>query len=298
MISLKDRIRLVTSSSLLVKTLPFELKAIYLKQNILQTKDAGITNEKYLDRDVVISLTTYGKRIYTVALAIESLMEQTLKANKIVLWLDYSFKNKMLPMSLRMLQDRGLTVKYCEDIKSYKKLIPALKAYPDSIIITTDDDLLYEYDFIEKLVAGYKANPKIIHCNRIHKMTLSANKELLPYDEWQFECTEIDKPDILNFATGCGGILYPPNVFSENVFDENTFMSICPSADDVWFKAMTMLTGTLVSKVYTHNKSGQDYIIIPEGQDMALSLENNGNKKNDTQIRAVFDKYNLYKKLH
>ncbi len=297
MIGVRDRIQLITSSSLLVRALPLELKTNLLKQNILQSKEQGITNEKYLDRDVVISLTTYGKRIYTVALAIESLMEQTLKANEIVLWLDYSFRNQTLPMSIRKLQERGLTVKYCEDIKSYKKLIPALKAYPDSIIITADDDLLYEYDVVEKLVAGYKTNPKIIQCNRMHKMILNAKKKLLPYDEWIFECQEVDNPDILNFATGCAGVLYPPHVFSEQVFDEKTFMAICPSADDIWFKAMTMLTDTLVSKVYTHDKGGRDYLIIEECQDIALSLENNGNKKNDVQLRAVFDKYNLYEKL-
>ena len=58
---------------------------------------------------------------------IESIMEQTMKANRIILWLDYSFEKQPLPKALQLLQKRGLEIEYCKDIRSYKKLIPALK---------------------------------------------------------------------------------------------------------------------------------------------------------------------------
>ncbi len=46
---------------------------------------------------------------------------------------------------------KGLTIDWCEDIKSYKKLIPTLKKYPDAIIVTADDDLIYDNKWLEQL---------------------------------------------------------------------------------------------------------------------------------------------------
>lgn len=41
------------------------------------------------------------------------------------------------------LRDKELTIDWYHDIKSYKKLIPTLQKYPDSIIVTADDDIIY-----------------------------------------------------------------------------------------------------------------------------------------------------------
>ena len=297
MINLRERIRLITKSSIIIQDLAYEMRSSVLKQNIIFSKDIGITEEQPYKKNVIISLTTYGSRIYTVPLVIESLMEQTVKANKIILWLDNSLKNQTLPLSIYHLQERGLSVLFCNDIKSYKKLIPTLKLYPDDIIITVDDDVLYDYDMVEKLLLGYINFPNNIICNRMHKMEFNQSGELLPYDKWIFECTEINNPSIFNFATGEGGILYPPNIFTEEIFNEKVFQSICPLADDIWFKAMSLIRDTHVTKVYTHKKAGNDYILIKEGQGTALSLQNNGNKMNDVQLKAVFHKYRLYDKL-
>lgn len=97
---------------------------------------------------MTISLTTFGKRIQDVFLAIESIGFQSLKAGRVVLWLaEDEFQDSRLPLSLNRLVERGLTVNYYEDIKQYKKLIPSLKSYPNDIIITIDDDMLYNFRF-------------------------------------------------------------------------------------------------------------------------------------------------------
>ena len=102
----------------------------------------------------------------------------------------------------------------------------------------------------------------------------------------------------LNFFTGVGGVLYPPGSLDEEVYNETTFVSICEYADDVWFNAMALKKGTLVNKVYTRNSSGDDYLLNVEVQDVGLvNLNTKGEMLNDTQIKAVFSKYDLYKKL-
>ena len=73
-----------------------------LKTKISNCRDNGVTNEKLADKEVVISLTTYGKRLYSVSLTIESIMQGTMKPNRLILWLQDDLKEEPLPYSLRL----------------------------------------------------------------------------------------------------------------------------------------------------------------------------------------------------
>lgn len=181
-----------------------------------------------------------------------------------------------------------------KDIRSYTKLIPALMMCPDDAIVTVDDDMLYEIDMLEKLVNAYLEDPGYVYCNRQHRMVLNKNDELQPYNRWWWNCPETDA-NILNFPTGVGGVLYPPRSFDEEVFNENVYMDICRFADDVWFKAMTMKKGMLSRKVVTRDPRGEEFLVNDAVQDMGLfHLNIRGKNLNDPQIKAVFDKYDLY----
>lgn len=80
-------------------------------------------------------------------------------------------------------------------------------------------------------------------------------------------------------------------------------MDICPHADDVWFYAMTLMGGSRVIKCPTRNPTGNEYVLNESVQDMGLFQINitHGAKdthtENDTQLKAVLDKYNLWGKL-
>ena len=87
----------------------FQRKMI-MDDHLLHLKESGVTSHRYGDADIIVSLTTYGRRIHSVYATIESLMEQTMKANRIILWLDTSFQGKPLPQSIEMLKQRGLEV--------------------------------------------------------------------------------------------------------------------------------------------------------------------------------------------
>jgi len=281
-----------------IEQIKFNQKKNLLEYNMIQSSLVGVSKERYCDHDIIVSLTTHGKRIHSVHLAIESIMMQTMRANRIILWLDYSFKDSSLPRALQLQQRRGLEIKYCKDIKSYKKLIPSLQEFSDDVIITIDDDLIYEIDLLENLITAYQQDPSYIYCCRHHRMLLDSDKNLLSYNLWQQEDPTIYEGNIMNFPIGGGGILYPPYSLDEEVFNESVFMSISPYADDVWFKAMALKKGTLSKKVYTHNISGNDYLENQDVQDIGLKrINNEGECLNDKQIRAVFDRYGLYKKL-
>lgn len=274
----------------------YDSRACQLQEHILHDESKGTTENNYFPYKVIVSLTTYGRRLDTVAITIESLMQQTLKANRIVLWLDERLKEGEVPVSLQNQERRGLEIRYCKDIRAYKKLIPSLKTYPDDAILTVDDDVIYPYDLIERFVREHRANPHLILCSKLRRMKIGKGGKLAPYREWEKGVTTLDD-SMLNFPTGVGGVLYPPHSLDIEVFNEEAFMEICSSNDDIWFKAMSLKKGTLSKRISSHSVNGIDYIEDPEVQDIGLFHRNVGKNYNDKQIEAVFTKYHLYELL-
>ena len=239
--------------------LRLEARRNQLIDHLIHDTQSGDTLNRYTDHDIIVSITTFGQRIHEVSLAIESIMQQTMKANRICLWLDNGFQGQPLPRSLALQQKRGLEIFFCEDIRSYNKLIPQMQQTPKDAIITIDDDILYDYDVLEHLILAYLAAPEMIHCCRAHKIKLGEDGSILPYHQWESRFSE-PGPSHLLFLTGCGGTIYPPNSLDPEVFDQDTFMRICPDADDVWFTAMAIKKGTPINKVFTRNKNGEEYL--------------------------------------
>lgn len=292
---LKSKAKTFSRLGSLIKNITLQNRIDLLNYSALNNREPGITAERYLEgQDIVVSLTTYDKRLKQVYLTIESIMQQSVKPNRIILWLDYSFKNKKLPQFLIKQMNRGLEVKFCEDLKSYKKLIPALVEYPSDAIITMDDDTFYNPNIIENLVSEAHLG-QYVFFNRGHYMKMRQNN-LTPYLKWETN-TQNTSPSRHSFPTGIGGVLYLPNTFSPEVLNDSIFMNICPKADDVWFKAMSLYNGVLSKKVETFNVRGIDYIENESVQDIALFKTNKNQGENDKQIKAVFDKYDLYSRL-
>ena len=271
----------------------------WLKEKVMSCKERGVTEERYGGEEVIVSLTSFGKRINDVYLAIESIMQGTLKPNRIILWLaDNEFGERVLPQTLLRQQKRGLQIELCEDIRSYKKIVPVMSKYPDACVVTIDDDAMYEFDLLENLIQTHKENPDDICACRMHRIALDDQNKPKSYLRWDMLVYPKEKSN-LHFLTSGGGTLFPPHCFVEEFFNKDAFMSLCPYADDVWINAMIWKSGRQVSKAYTHSKWGCDYYDISIEQEDALSLINNDTSfcRNDVQIKAVMDKYDLYRHL-
>ena len=279
-----------------MKDLHVDLRRDHLINSILNNTQRGITETRYTDHDIIVSVTTHGKRIHEVSLAIESIMQQTMKPNRIVLWLDDSYRGQSLPMSLSLQQKRGLEISYCDNLKSYIKLLPQMRQTPDDAIITIDDDVFYEYDVLEHLIQAYLSAPERIHCCRAHRIRLEKDGSLMPYDQWDVRICDSGTSHLL-FLTGVGGVLYPPKCLDPEVFNQKVFMDICPDADDIWFTAMAIKQGTLINKVFTRDERGEDYLVNSYIKGENLSFKNIFQKGNDRQLKEVFSRYSLYDKL-
>lgn len=199
----------------------------------------------------IISVTSYPGRIETVHKVITSLKKQRAKYKKIVLWLaeaQFPKKERDLPEKLLGLLDNKFEICWCaEDIRSYKKLIPALKVFPNDIIVTADDDIEYPEDWLERLVNSYQDEPDAIHClrGRNIKIDKDINKGLRPYSEWRL----VSNPLFSSYntlLTGAGGCLYRKGLLSPEVMDTAKCTTLCPDADDLWFWAMAINNGTKI----------------------------------------------------
>lgn len=267
-------------SHILIMFLFLKLNIKYkAKVEVLPVSKTGLNTEEERDEKIIASLTTFPERINTVSTTIKTLMAQTVKPDEIVLYLakeQFRGLEKSLPKELLKLQEYGLTIKWTSDIKSYKKLIPALKDYPDDVIITFDDDIYYEKDTIEALYNSYLKNKNEIQANRTWRVNLDKNS-IKPLDSsfliWNYQ--EYKEASFLNTIIGCGGVLYPPNCFHNDVLDEEKFTSIVPTQDDIWFWAMAILKGTKIrlNKGYSYN-----HITVENTQQYGLCKLNN--KKN------------------
>ncbi len=258
----------------------------------LQSQTTGTSGKDNTDSKLIISLTSYGKRIHTVFLTIESLFLQSIKADKIVLWLsETEFSRDNLPEMLKKAEKRGVTIEFCKDIGAYKKLIPSLSKYPDDLIITVDDDCLYPFDMIEKLVVAYRKRPAVIHCHRAHKIVFSKDGRLKDYNKWDL-CSDNSVPSLTIVPTGVGGILYFPGCFHEDIANEELFLKLAPDNDDIWFKAMSLLKNVKCGIIEEQNNSVSKRMEIEDSQATSLwSRNKNPRKGNDAMLASVFNHY-------
>lgn len=202
---------------------------------------------------VIVSLTSFPEAIPYAVQAIRSLLEGSLLPDKIVLYLDtQKFPEGVLPQELETLKSESPIFEVRFDdaiIRSYKKLIPALKDFPDDIIVTIDDDICYYPDMLRDLIRLHKQLPKAIIAHRVRQVKLN-----LPYRKWRkYKWYDfIFKRHIFDYhamQTGVGGVLYPPHSLDKKMLDPTLFMNMAPTNDDIWFWAAAVSQGTYIVPV-------------------------------------------------
>lgn len=237
----------------------------------------------YKRKDIIFSLTSYDKRINITHHTINTLLNQTLEADKIILWLPHKC---VITKELSSQISQGLIIEYCDDICSYKKLIYTLQKYPNDIIITFDDDSYYDLNLVKNLYNSYLKDKNSIHASRCH---IPNNNNFFNYMKWSF-CSKHQTNNL--FFTSGGGVLYPPNCFHDDVLKEDIFMTLCPTTDDIWFNYMARLKGTNIILVNCENIVGT----VKNSQEHALFNHNskNGNNEALTKLYKYFkDMYNF-----
>lgn len=243
---------------------------------------------------VVISMTSFPAAIAYAEKAVVSLLEGNVLPDKIVLYLTFSqFGDAGIPDSLTALQRDNEVFEirnYDWDIRSYRKLIPALADFPEAVIVTVDDDVHYHPNMLRDLLALHDKMPAAVIAHRAKRI-----KPGRPYKKWAkyrwyhflFKRLHVSYKTL---QTGVGGVLYPPHSLHTEMLNPDLFTSLAPTNDDIWFWAAAVRTGVPVVPVpFGHNK--------PRGLGKPRSLDlkrinfKSGEDKNAAALKRILEKF-------
>jgi hypothetical protein len=236
---------------------------------------------------LIVSFTSISSRLNSVDLVVKCLYNQSVLPQKILLWLPQSLKNK-IPQRLEKLQSNLFEIKYSHLDSSHKKLIHTIKEYPSKTIVTCDDDVIYDSNWLKNLYEEHLLYPKDIIANRAIQIKFDNLNEYLPIKTWKKREPCVNENRLLGI--GAWGILYPSNSLSNIVFDEELFLRLTPKADDLWFKGMALLNRTLTRR---SNKKTKGLTPIIGSQKVSLKEDNVKKNKNEIQWKSLSDHFNL-----
>ena len=244
---------------------------------------------------VIVSLTTFPARIGYVHLAIKSLLNQTVKPGRIILWLaKEQFRDVEIPRCLSQLCRYGLEIRYCdEDILAHKKYYYAMQTFPDNIIVTYDDDIIYPEDSLEKLLKMHRQHPGAIICNRGREIQIHQG-EVAQYRYWNVSGrVPAGEPSYRVMASTGAGTLYPPRCMPAETFAIEKIRTLSLTADDLWMKVMSIKAGIPVVKSQTR---GKGLCISKRKQDVTLAHRNVDQSLNDLVMKNLQENYPEVKK--
>lgn len=291
-----NKIRYYSLLRFIIRRISNTLLPLYFSFTQRNNNHQLTTNNK--NKHIIVSLTSFPARIDNLWLVIETLLRQSYKPDKIILWLSkkqfYSIES--LPSRLLKQQNRGLCIRLVDDdFRSHKKYLYAINEYPNNILVTADDDIFYHSNWLKLLIESHKLNPDSIICTYGHKILYNSNGEMKKYTEWE---EAIIGDNNIFFGSG-GGVLFPINSFYKDIYNINLALELCPLADDVWLNTMVRLNSKKITKNTSHN------VLLPilNNTETALSRQNLNEGQNDIQINNVIKYYikllnvNPYKQL-
>lgn len=248
------------------------------------------------EKRIIISLTTFPDRISFVHKTLYSLMHQDLLPDAIILWLAESqFPDKKLPDSILELQKYGLSIAWVgEDIKSYKKLIPALKQYPNDIIVTADDDLYYPRNWLRNLYNSYESNPDVVHCQLITRIGYINNH----FDSIKRTKRFVNTSSYNNKILSGSGTLFPPGCLSSEVFNSELFTKLAPTSDDLWYWAMALVRHTPIKWIKENMKRLYFVEGVQENTPCLWEKNDRGERLFETHLNSLIKYFQLEELLN
>ena len=246
-------------------------------------------------QEVIVSLTSFPAAISYAVGAVKSILAGSVLPDRVVLYLTFSqFGAQGLPEELtRLAQENPIFEirNYNQDIRSYRKLVPALQDFPDAIIVTVDDDVKYHPNMLRDLLHLHKQFPNTILAHRAKRVALEK-----PYRRWRKFRWYHFLPKRIHLAydcmqTGCAGVLYPPHSLKEDMIEASLFTKLAPTSDDFWFWAAAVVNGTKVMPMPfgPHNKPRG----LGKPRELSLKTINfkAGTDHNDVAFRAILDNF-------
>ncbi len=192
----------------------------------------------------VVSMTSYPPRIRRAWIAIETILQQSIKPESFILVLaEEEFPERRIPKILKRQTRRGLKIVWVgRNGRSFDKLLPALEMYPLVPVVTVDDDKHFPRDLLASLWGAHLKNPNSIIGARGWKIKKNKAGAVVFGDSWE-RINQPTKGQTIHLPGG-NGTLYPPNSLSSRVTSLDEAFKICPTTDDIWFWANALRKNT------------------------------------------------------
>lgn len=197
---------------------------------------------------LVVSMTSHGRRLRTVYLAIESIGRGSVLPSRVILWIDDEQVFKDLPRTLRRLVERGLEVKSCRNYGPHKKYYPYLLSTEtfDTPLVTADDDVFYPRDWLRGFVLASEQYPDVVNCYKARVMSINGGN-IDKYEHWGLAASTEARFD--HVATGVAGVSYPPACLRALRDAGDDFIENCPKCDDLWLHAQAIRAGFKIRQI-------------------------------------------------
>lgn len=193
---------------------------------------------------IVVSLTTTPVRAMRLTPTMESLLAQTRKPDEIRLHLG---------RDCMTVQYAGVRTRRCHDYGPLTKLLPAIDytLEPDAIIVTADDDMVYEPEWLAILLAYAENDPSAaVGMSGWNIARLIAGGTY----EW---VRGYDAADVLE---GFAGVAYRRDFFGVDLFEApGDFRRV----DDVWISSYLARKG--IGRLVVHGPICRDHLRDPGG---------------------------------
>ncbi|MCB1436246.1 MAG: hypothetical protein KDJ46_03645 [Rhodobiaceae bacterium] len=182
---------------------------------------------------LVVSMTTIPERIDTLVPTLLSLREQTRAADRIILALPEKSLRSGKPYALPADLPKGIDILRCVDTGPSTKLLPALLAEPEALVVAVDDDMIYPHDFLQTLVEAHRSFPAAALGWRGWRLEPGVDPRHFEH-VWGSAVAQPTEVDIL---LGVWGYLIPPGALDKGVHDYAGWPDEVRWVDDVWVAA-------------------------------------------------------------
>ena len=243
---------------------------------------------------VIVSLTSFPAAIPYAAKAIQSILQGNILPDKVILYLTFAqFGEESIPQELTDMAKQNPLFEirdYPKDIRSYRKLIPAIKDFPDAIIVTIDDDVAYHKNMLRDLLLLHEQMPDAVLAHRAKLMKPGAPYRKWRKYRWYHFLTKRIHRNFKNIQTGVGVVLYPPKSLNKEMLDIDLFTQIAPTTDDIWFWAAGVANGFPVIPVpFGYNKPKG----VGKPRELSLKTTNfkTGIDRNAAALQKILEKY-------
>lgn len=240
--------------------------------------------------NITASLTTFPSRINQIRYAIISIMMQTMRPAKVILWLAREqFPDEKIPDNLKDLCKYGLEVRFCDDLRSHKKYYYALQEQKyGEVVITFDDDIIYHPLTIERIMRKHNEYPDSIVCSQVHVMTFDVDGSIKSYNQWSNFKDGMNNPNQDFMPLTGSGCLYPYNAMPEVTFDKELLKECAFTADDLWIGCLARISGRPICIV---DKPANVFSVVKSSQTQHLGQINCIEDGNDRTIKRMVESF-------